>query len=62
VKYAWWTIVRAAIAASPKKRMTLAEVYDAVEARFEVFRNEPDEGWKVRGLSAMLSIPSVPLS
>ena len=48
MKYAWWTIVRAAIAASPKKRMTLAEVYDAVEARFEVFRNEPDEGWKVR--------------
>ena len=40
-------LVRLAIYGSPNKRMTLKQIYEAIENRFEYYRNQPKGAWKV---------------
>lgn len=43
------TLIKLAIYGSPKRRLTLQEIYQALEDRFEWFRQRTDElSWKVR--------------
>ena len=54
--YPYPTLIRAAILGSPRKALTLQGIYDALEARFEWFReHRDDKAWKV-------SLPSLPPS
>ena len=39
-----------AILGSPTRRLTLQEIFQALEDRFEWFRNNEDRSWQVRGL------------
>jgi hypothetical protein len=43
------TLIKLAIYGSPRRRLTLQEIYQALEDRFEWFRQRTDElSWKVR--------------
>jgi len=43
------TLIKLAIYGSPRRRLTLQEIYQALEDRFEWFRERTDElSWKVR--------------
>jgi hypothetical protein len=45
------TLIKLAIYDSPRSRLTLQEIYQALEDRFDWFRQRTDElSWKVRGL------------
>ena len=44
-------LVRLAIYGSPNQRATLKQIYEAIEARFEYYRNQPKGAWKVRVVS-----------
>ncbi|RXW18765.1 hypothetical protein EST38_g7082 [Candolleomyces aberdarensis] len=39
-------LVRLAIYGSPNQRATLKQIYEAIEARFEYYRNQPKGAWK----------------
>ena len=41
------TLIKLAIYGSPNKRLTLQEIYAAVENRFKWFRDSPDKAWQV---------------
>lgn len=45
--YPYHKIARAAILGSPRKKMTLSELYEAVAERFEFFRTPEAGPWKV---------------
>lgn len=45
--YPYPTLIKLAIYGSPRKRLTLQEIYQALEARFEWFKNSADAAWKV---------------
>lgn len=44
--YPYPLLVRLAIQGSPNKRLTLKEIYEAIENRFEFYRNSPNGAWK----------------
>lgn len=44
-------LVRLAIYGSPNQRATLKQIYEAIEARFEYYRNQPKGAWKVWAVS-----------
>ncbi|KAF9647863.1 winged helix DNA-binding domain-containing protein, partial [Thelephora ganbajun] len=44
--YPYPTLIKLAIYGSPKKRLTLQEIYQALENRFEWFKNSTDAAWK----------------
>lgn len=46
--YPYPTLIKLAIYGSPRKRLTLQEIYQALENRFEWFKNSTDAAWKVR--------------
>ena len=46
--YPYPTLIKLAIYGSPRKRLTLQEIYQALEGRFEWFKNSTDAAWKVR--------------
>jgi hypothetical protein len=39
---------------SPRKRLTLQEIYQALEDRFDWFKNNTDAAWKVRPASPLI--------
>ena len=41
-------LVQLAIYGSPRKKLTLQEIYSALKERFPYFRNRPDVAWQVR--------------
>jgi len=45
--YPYPTLIKLAIYGSPRKRLTLQEIYQALETRFEWFKNSTDAAWKV---------------
>ena len=53
--YPYPTLIKLAIYGSPRKRLTLQEIYQALETRFEWFKNSTDAAWKVC-LASILSI------
>ena len=47
--YPYPTLIRAAILGSPRRALTLQGIYDALESRWQWFRDHKDDkGWKVR--------------
>ena len=46
--YPYPTLIKLAIYGSTRKRLTLQEIYQALEGRFEWFKNSTDAAWKVR--------------
>ena len=49
--YPYTTILRFAILGSPRKKLTLGEIYDTMENRFPWFKNNTEKGWKVSAVS-----------
>ena len=45
--YPYPTLIKLAIYGSPRKRLTLQEIYQALEGRFAWFKNSTDAAWKV---------------
>ncbi|KIJ24323.1 hypothetical protein M422DRAFT_194816, partial [Sphaerobolus stellatus SS14] len=46
-KYAMGIIIKTAILGSPRQRLTLNELYEAIELRFSYFRNvDKKQSWK----------------
>lgn len=45
--YPYPVLIQLAINGSPRKRLTLSEIYSAIEERFEWFRNTDDKAWQV---------------
>ena len=45
--YPYPTLIKLAIYGSPRKRLTLQEIYQALEGRFAQFKNSTDAAWKV---------------
>ncbi len=48
--YPYTTILRFAILGSPRKKLTLGEIYETMENRFPWFKNNTDKGWKVNAV------------
>jgi len=44
--YAYPELVRVAIWSAPEHKLTLKGIYEAIEARYEYYRNQPDGAWK----------------
>ncbi|KAF8341332.1 uncharacterized protein EI90DRAFT_2872920, partial [Cantharellus anzutake] len=44
--YPYTTILRFAILGSPRKKLTLGEIYETMENRFPWFKNNTDKGWR----------------
>ncbi|KAI0076201.1 winged helix DNA-binding domain-containing protein, partial [Panus rudis PR-1116 ss-1] len=44
--YPYPILIQLAILGSPRKRLTLAEIYSAIEDRFEWFKNTNDKAWQ----------------
>lgn len=55
--YPYQKLIRGAIVGSPRLKLTLAEIYDAIAGRFQYYRDLPDAKWKV---SYILSIELLP--
>ena len=53
--YPYPTLIKLAIYGSPRKRLTLQEIYQALEGRFEWFKNSTDAAWKVRSTFSIRS-------
>lgn len=47
--YPYPVLIQLAINGSTRKRLTLSEIYTAIEERFEWFRNTEDKAWQVSG-------------
>lgn len=45
--YPYPLLIQLAILGSPKKRLTLAEIYSAIEDRFDWFKRTSDKAWQV---------------
>jgi hypothetical protein len=45
--YPYPTLIKLAIYGSPRKRLTLQEIYHALESRFDWFKDSNDTAWKV---------------
>jgi hypothetical protein len=45
--YAYPVLIRFAILGSPKKRLTLRQIYETLEAKYSYFRDLSEAGWKV---------------
>ena len=45
--YPYPVLIQLAINGSPRKRLTLSEIYSAIEERFEWFRTTEDKAWQV---------------
>lgn len=45
--YPYPVLIQLAINGSPRKRLTLSEIYSAIEERFEWFKNTEDKAWQV---------------
>ena len=41
-------LIKLAIYGSPQKKLTLKGIYEAIENRFEFFKNDNSGAWKVR--------------
>lgn len=51
--YPYPTLVKAAILSSPRRRLTLQEIYQALMDRFQWFKdNSKDKAWQVRTCSS----------
>jgi len=55
--YPYPTLIKLAIYGSPRKRLTLQEIYQALENRFAWFKNSTDAAWKV--CLALLRRPAI---
>ncbi|KAF9790807.1 hypothetical protein BJ322DRAFT_999001, partial [Thelephora terrestris] len=44
--YPYPTLIKLAIYGSPRKRLTLQEIYHALESRFDWFKDSNDTAWK----------------
>ena len=58
-EYTYATLVKLAIYSSPQKKLTLQEIYEALERRFAWFReNRGDKSWQVRTSRSLSLAPS----
>ncbi|THH33231.1 hypothetical protein EUX98_g998 [Antrodiella citrinella] len=52
--YPYPTLIMLAITGSPKKRLTLSEIYSAIEERFDWFKNTEDKAWQTYPVSQVM--------